>query len=227
MTPGWYADPHGGPDLRWWDGSSWTEHTSPPVGAAPSDTTLAPAAATAAPAADQWPAPVGAPDAPSQAWGRARHAGARRTSWRARGPGPGGPGSSGGFPPPQQAGQLEPHASRGARHRRGAPPRDRRSRPPVGGRRRGGHRPHHHDDGRHVRRHHDDHRRRHHHHDRARRDVRDHRQRCAQLHPPRAAVGGLGGERTRPRSTSSRTPRGSTWSCRRTPRRAASGSATC
>lgn len=28
-TPaGWYADPHGTPDLlRWWDGSRWTEHT--------------------------------------------------------------------------------------------------------------------------------------------------------------------------------------------------------
>ncbi|AEW93218.1 MULTISPECIES: phospholipid scramblase-related protein [Streptomycetaceae] len=23
---GWYADPHGTPDLRWWDGSQWTEH---------------------------------------------------------------------------------------------------------------------------------------------------------------------------------------------------------
>ncbi|MFE0170851.1 phospholipid scramblase-related protein [Streptomyces sp. NPDC059002] len=30
-TPaGWYPDPHGAPQLlRWWDGSQWTEHTSP------------------------------------------------------------------------------------------------------------------------------------------------------------------------------------------------------
>ncbi|WP_055702049.1 phospholipid scramblase-related protein [Streptomyces silaceus] len=30
-TPaGWYSDPHGAPQLlRWWDGSQWTEHTSP------------------------------------------------------------------------------------------------------------------------------------------------------------------------------------------------------
>lgn len=24
--PGWYADPHGQPVKRWWDGSVWTEH---------------------------------------------------------------------------------------------------------------------------------------------------------------------------------------------------------
>ncbi|MGH9262380.1 MAG: DUF2510 domain-containing protein, partial [Acidimicrobiales bacterium] len=30
MTPGWYADPNGGHDLRWWDGTAWSEHTSPP-----------------------------------------------------------------------------------------------------------------------------------------------------------------------------------------------------
>lgn len=26
---GWFPDPHGGTDLRYWDGSSWTQHTSP------------------------------------------------------------------------------------------------------------------------------------------------------------------------------------------------------
>ncbi|WP_211289462.1 DUF2510 domain-containing protein [Luteimicrobium subarcticum] len=27
--PGWYPDPAGGPDLRWWDGSAWTPATRP------------------------------------------------------------------------------------------------------------------------------------------------------------------------------------------------------
>lgn len=34
---GWYSDPQGQADLRWWDGSSWTDHTSrrePPPGPA-------------------------------------------------------------------------------------------------------------------------------------------------------------------------------------------------
>ena len=31
---GWYPDPWGGPQLRYWGGVSWTEHTSP-YGAAP------------------------------------------------------------------------------------------------------------------------------------------------------------------------------------------------
>lgn len=35
MNPGWYSDPNGGSDLRWWDGSAWTDHTSPPLDAAP------------------------------------------------------------------------------------------------------------------------------------------------------------------------------------------------
>ncbi|MGW1894875.1 phospholipid scramblase-related protein [Streptomyces sp. NPDC002004] len=36
-TPaGWYPDPQGTPQLlRWWDGSQWTQHTSPGQGAAP------------------------------------------------------------------------------------------------------------------------------------------------------------------------------------------------
>jgi hypothetical protein len=46
VTPGWYADPNGGPDLRWWDGTAWSEHTSPP-----------PVAAPAAPAVSPPPAP--------------------------------------------------------------------------------------------------------------------------------------------------------------------------
>lgn len=37
MNPaaGWYADPAGSNQLRYWDGSSWTEHTAPPPTPAP------------------------------------------------------------------------------------------------------------------------------------------------------------------------------------------------
>src|SRR5690348_9738511 len=28
VQSGWYPDPLGLPQLRWWDGQSWTEHTS-------------------------------------------------------------------------------------------------------------------------------------------------------------------------------------------------------
>jgi len=38
--PGWYADPHDAANLRYWDGSTWTQHTAPghlppPPGGAP------------------------------------------------------------------------------------------------------------------------------------------------------------------------------------------------
>jgi hypothetical protein len=29
IPPDWYADPHGAPQLRYWDGERWTEHVSP------------------------------------------------------------------------------------------------------------------------------------------------------------------------------------------------------
>ncbi|GAA1447673.1 DUF2510 domain-containing protein [Leifsonia poae] len=29
VPAGWYADPNGGPQLRWWDGAQWTEHYAP------------------------------------------------------------------------------------------------------------------------------------------------------------------------------------------------------
>ena len=32
---GWYADPHGGPGLRWWDGHQWTHRVMPPPPPAP------------------------------------------------------------------------------------------------------------------------------------------------------------------------------------------------
>ena len=28
-TPGWYPDPAGGPDERWWDGTAWSADTRP------------------------------------------------------------------------------------------------------------------------------------------------------------------------------------------------------
>ncbi|MGX1563967.1 DUF2510 domain-containing protein, partial [Streptomyces sp. NPDC055509] len=31
--PGWYPDPHGPHLERWWDGTAWTEHPSPPPSA--------------------------------------------------------------------------------------------------------------------------------------------------------------------------------------------------
>ncbi len=31
-APGWYADPSGQGQFRYWDGSRWTEHVSPPAG---------------------------------------------------------------------------------------------------------------------------------------------------------------------------------------------------
>src|SRR5436305_2487153 len=29
VAPGWYADPQGEGQLRYWDGTTWTEHTQP------------------------------------------------------------------------------------------------------------------------------------------------------------------------------------------------------
>jgi hypothetical protein len=43
---GWYPDPYGAPDLlRWWDGSTWTHHTHPVVGATDAGGTAADSAA--------------------------------------------------------------------------------------------------------------------------------------------------------------------------------------
>ncbi|MBB2946847.1 hypothetical protein FB565_006615 [Actinoplanes lutulentus] len=64
---GWYADPHGLPALRWWDGQEWTSHiqpgatATPPVipAAAPSGTPV-PGAHTIGPqSAGSGPAPSG------------------------------------------------------------------------------------------------------------------------------------------------------------------------
>ncbi|SED62531.1 Protein of unknown function [Streptomyces sp. 2224.1] len=55
IPAGWYADPQGTPhQLRWWDGSQWTEHTHP-------------GQQSAAPGQGQAPQPVSAQAAPQQA----------------------------------------------------------------------------------------------------------------------------------------------------------------
>jgi Protein of unknown function (DUF2510) len=98
VNPGWYADPHGGPDLRWWDGSSWTEHTSPPVAAA-STSTPDPAAASGA-SGEQWAAPAAAPTAAPPATSSDQWAPPVGQAPVGVPPGTG----SGAFPPPQQGG---------------------------------------------------------------------------------------------------------------------------
>jgi Protein of unknown function (DUF2510) len=59
VNPGWYPDPNGGPELRWWDGSTWTEHTSP----APPGTPAPGPAPTDFPPPGPVPGPVGFPPA--------------------------------------------------------------------------------------------------------------------------------------------------------------------
>jgi hypothetical protein len=57
--PGWYPDPAGGPDLRWWDGASWADATHPrprPIPGVPEAVAVAPLAPP--------PAPAGVPAAP-------------------------------------------------------------------------------------------------------------------------------------------------------------------
>jgi hypothetical protein len=60
---GWYPDPAGSSNARWWDGVTWTEHLQP----------------AAAPASPAW----GAQPAPAQPWG------ARSPQWGADGAYPG------------------------------------------------------------------------------------------------------------------------------------------
>ena len=51
---GWYADPTGAAQLRWWDGRAWTEYVEP-YEAAPPQAGAAPAQAEAIPAYDEAP----------------------------------------------------------------------------------------------------------------------------------------------------------------------------
>jgi hypothetical protein len=45
--PGWYPDPAGSTQLRWWDGTGWTQHLQPSASASASTATAASAAASA------------------------------------------------------------------------------------------------------------------------------------------------------------------------------------
>ncbi|GAB1824066.1 DUF2510 domain-containing protein [Herbidospora sp. RD11066] len=82
-TPaGWYPDPYGTPQLRWWDGSQWTDATHPlegqeaPAPPEPSERADIEAAPIAATAVFSPPAPITAPTPqwgatppPAQPWG--------------------------------------------------------------------------------------------------------------------------------------------------------------
>ncbi|MEV0844692.1 phospholipid scramblase-related protein [Streptomyces sp. NPDC049954] len=69
-TPaGWYADPKGAPQqLRWWDGTDWTDHTTSGQQSAPQQPQAPSAAPAAGPAPVAQPGPVpGMPGAPGGA----------------------------------------------------------------------------------------------------------------------------------------------------------------
>ena len=93
MDAGWYSDPNGGPDLRWWDGTAWTEHTSPPP--------AGPGAARETAAPQPPPGPVdGGPQPSSGTYGGFAPP-PQSPPGEFAAPQPGMPG---GFPPPPQPG---------------------------------------------------------------------------------------------------------------------------
>jgi hypothetical protein len=102
VEQGWYSDPNGGPGLRWWDGSAWTEHTSPQpdataVEAAPAvDPTLMAPDPGGPPGFD--PAFAGPPPGGLPLSGDVPSPGVPAMSGEF--PPPGAPAMSGGFPPP-------------------------------------------------------------------------------------------------------------------------------
>lgn len=126
MEAGWYSDPNGGSDLRWWDGSEWTQHTTAPtadVGAgASASPPEAQAGPTDGPGADAPPADAAAsiPPAgggfppPGPTNGELPAPGPAGGEFPAPAPPSGGyapPGpASGGFPPPGPASGAFPPA---------------------------------------------------------------------------------------------------------------------
>ncbi|MBY8885598.1 DUF2510 domain-containing protein [Streptomyces sp. PTM05] len=68
IPAGWYADPHGTPELlRWWDGSQWTDHTH--AGTQPGARQATAQAQAPQPSIPQQPqAPQAAPQQPQQAF---------------------------------------------------------------------------------------------------------------------------------------------------------------
>lgn len=62
-TAGWYTDADNSALIRWWDGSTWTEHTQPNP-AAPPVVFPAPVAATTAPVPPPFASPVAEPPSP-------------------------------------------------------------------------------------------------------------------------------------------------------------------
>ncbi|UNO43312.1 phospholipid scramblase-related protein [Streptomyces sp. MST-110588] len=108
IPAGWYADPQGTPDqLRWWDGSRWTEHTHPgrPAQEQQVPARTVPQAQPHSQAAPQAQAPQQTAQAPAphqqagQAYGQQPYGQ----------PGGGQPGGGQGYPPHQQPGP-QPYA---------------------------------------------------------------------------------------------------------------------
>jgi len=62
IPAGWYPDPSGTTQQRWWDGAQWTEHYTPGADAAAS---VAPSAFPVAPQPYSLQQPVGVPTAPA------------------------------------------------------------------------------------------------------------------------------------------------------------------
>jgi Protein of unknown function (DUF2510) len=65
--PGWYPDPYGSPQLRWWDGNQWTDATHP--GDAPAGQPVSPAPQTGYSSQPAGPRSVELRSSPSESFG--------------------------------------------------------------------------------------------------------------------------------------------------------------